>query len=165
MRTNTKRVKLGNGEISTATTIKQCNNEGNKEIATNGANQNRIIKLCVENEILKTKPTRATDKIIEGHILLTKEDRKSQPAAIINEETNQGRKGNRRVLPRKLLDEGQGKFLSDMEISNSSSNKAPIPAPTPGAKFIGEDAEHVLLCPPIIEAMGQIATGATTNKL
>ncbi len=52
-----------------------------------------------------------------------------------------------------------------MEISNSSSNKAPTLAPTPGAKFIGEDAEHVLLCPPIIEAMGQIATGATTNKL
>ncbi len=77
MRTNTKKVELGKGEISTATTIKQCNNEGNKELATNGRNQNKRIKLCVENEILKTKPTWATNKIIEGHIPLTKEDRKS----------------------------------------------------------------------------------------
>ncbi len=114
---------------------------------------------------MKTKPTQATNKIIEGHILSTKENRKSQPAAIIDKETNQGRKGDGRVLPRELLDKGQGKFLLDMEISNSSRDKAPILAPTPGAEFIGEDAEHVLLCPPIIKTTGKIATGATTNKL
>jgi hypothetical protein len=69
------------------------------------------------------------------------------------------------MLPRKLLDEGQGKFLTDMEISNGSRNKAPTPAPTPRTNFIGEDAEHVLLPPPIIEAMGKIAMGETTSKL
>jgi hypothetical protein len=114
---------------------------------------------------LKTKPTRATNKIIEGHILSTKEERMSQPAAIIDKETNQGRKGDGRVLPRKLLDKGQGTFSSDMEIRDSSSDEAPTTAPIPGTKFIGEDAEQVLLRPPIIEAMGQTATGATTNKL
>jgi hypothetical protein len=123
-------------------------------MATNGRNQNKRIKLCVETEILKTKPTRATNKIIKGRIPSTKEDRKSQPASIIDEATNQGREGDGRVLPRELLDKGQGKFLSDMEISNSSSNKTPTPAPTPSAKFIGEEAEHVLLHPPIIKATG-----------
>ncbi len=134
-------------------------------MATNDRNQNKRIKLCVETELLKTKPTQATNKIIVGHIPSTEEDRKSQPVAKIDKETNQGKKCDKQVLPHELLDKGQGKFLSDMEISSSSSNKAPTPAPTQTTKLIGEEAEHVLLCPPIIKAMGQIATGAATNKL
>ncbi len=96
---------------------------------------------------------------------MTKEATKSLPATLTDGGNHQGTKGNGRMLPRKLLDEGQGKFLSDMEISDSSGNKKHPPEPTTRAGFIGGHAEHVLLRPPIIKATGKIATGATRNKL
>ena len=84
---------------------------------------------------------------------------------MIDEGNHQGTKGDGRMLPRKLLDERQGKFLLDMEISDSSGDKKHPPEPTTRADFVREHAEHVLLHPPIIKAMGKIATVTTTNKL
>jgi hypothetical protein len=69
-----------------------------------------------------------------------------------------------RILPRELLDNGQGKFSSDMDISNSSSNDKYTPAPTT-TTLMREQSTHKLLCPPIIESMGVITTGATTMIL
>jgi hypothetical protein len=51
---------------------------------------------------------------------------------------------------------------SDIDISGNGGNEA---APTTRATNAGEPDGHVLLRPPIIEDMGQIATGATSNKL
>ena len=75
-------------------------------------------------------------------------------------------KGNRRVLPRELLDSGQGKCKdiaaeapndSDMEISVEGKPKA-----DPQNMTIWG---HELLQPPVINATGEIATGATTKVL
>ena len=75
-------------------------------------------------------------------------------------------KGDGRVLPRELLDNGQGKCDdmaaeapgdSDMEISVEST-----PAADPQAMTI---REHELLQPPVIKTTGKIATWATTKEL
>ena len=97
-------------------------NTGNTRIVNNHGIQYKRIKVCVEHDILQYKPTRAGNKIIKGHIPSTKEATKSLPATMIDEGNHQGTKGNGQVLPRKLLDEGQGKFASDMEISDSSGD-------------------------------------------
>jgi len=73
--------------------------------------------------------------------------------------------GDGRVLPRELLDNGQGKLTmladsdSDMDISVESTTEA--------AKQPKEQGDHALclLDPPIINTTGKIATGATTTKL
>ncbi len=76
------------------------------------------------------------------------------------------------MLPRVLLDDGQGKSTSDMDISSSESEEgqridgrleSATMGPPGHANTIGE--EHILLRPPVIEATGNIATGATTPPL
>ncbi len=69
------------------------------------------------------------------------------------------------ILPRKLLDDRQGKSSSDMDISNSSSNNEYPPTPTTTTTTMMEQAAYKLLCPPIIDSTGVIATGATTKTL
>jgi hypothetical protein len=64
-----------------------------------------------------------------------------------------------------LLDNGQGKSASDMDISNSSSDEDYPPAPTTTTTMTREQAAHKLLRPPIIQSAGVIATGATTTIL
>jgi hypothetical protein len=80
--------------------------------------------------------------------------------------------GDGRVLPRDLLDNGKGKLdkeaelpdrsNSDMEISDDSTNGT-APRATTGVKEVWEG--RILLRPPIINATGKIATGATTKML
>jgi hypothetical protein len=94
-------------------------------------------------------------KIIKGHIPSTKEATKSLPAIMIDKGNHQGTNGNGRVLSCELLDEGQGKFALDMEISDSSGNKKHPLEPTTRADFVGEHAEHVLLHPPHHQSYGQ----------
>ncbi len=152
-----KKGKLGNGDNhSTAIMIKWGNNGEDIKLAMTGKNHKQT-KLGIEYNILTTKPTWAANKIIEGHIPLTKGDTAHPPVTIVNKDDHHGKKSEGRVLPCKLLDGRQGKFLSlDMEISKSSSNmdisrnggnKA---APTTRATSAGEPEGHVLLCPPII---------------
>jgi hypothetical protein len=70
-----------------------------------------------------------------------------------------------RILLCKLLDNGQGKSSSDMDISNNSSNDEYPLAPTITTTMTMEQVAHDLLRPPIIKSMGVIATGATTKTL
>ncbi len=134
-------------------------NTGNIQIVHNNGIQYIRIKVCVEHNILQYKPTRAGNKIIEGHNPSTKEATKSLPATMIYKGNHQGTKGNGRLLPCKLLDEGQGKFLSDMEISDSSGKKKHPPEPTTRADVIGEHAEHVLLRPPSSKLRAKLQQG------
>jgi hypothetical protein len=74
--------------------------------------------------------------------------------------------GNRWILPRKLLDDRQGKFSSlDMDISNSGSDNEYFLALTTTTKTIGGKAGHKLLLPPIIESTRSIAMEETTKIL
>jgi hypothetical protein len=52
-----------------------------------------------------------------------------------------------------------------MDISDSSSDNEYPPAPTTTMSMIRDQAAHKLLRPPILKAMGVIATGATTTIL
>jgi hypothetical protein len=117
--------------------------------------------------MLDTKPKQKPNKILRGHV----------PLAPVANQVDHALGGSNlrlgrdiitdgRVLPRELLDDGQGKSTtSDMEISDSSdgsnrsrmvNNKKPHP---------GECNQQRLLLPPIIVAMGTLATGATTEVL
>ena len=137
-----------------------------------GESEHKRSKLGTEIELLKSKPTRAINKIIEGRVPTAKADLPPQPETKLNGANTGQTKGDGRVLPHELLDNGQGKSVSDMDISENSgsgmdqsgsnSNKTAPKGSTPSTK---EWDGHVLLCPPIIKATGKIATGATTPKL
>ena len=73
-----------------------------------------------------------------------------------------GQSGGGRVLPRALLDDGQGTFSSDMDISSSDESTAMGGVDASILDTNGRETMHTLLRPPIIEATGKIATGATT---
>ena len=89
----------------------------------------------------------------------------------ISSQQKQGEDG--RVLPRKLLDNGQGKSTtnsdddreggSDMDISTEDSTDRAVPLTDRTDMDTGGNSS--LLHPPIIEATGKIATGATTPQL
>ena len=82
-------------------------------------------------------------------------------------------KGDGRVLPRELLDNGQGKSTtnsdddreggSDMDISTKDSTDRAVPLTDRTDTDTG--GNNSLLHPPIIKATGRIATGATTPQL
>ena len=90
----------------------------------------------------------------------------------ISSQWKQGEDG--RVLPRELLDNGQGKSTtnsdddreggSDMDISNTkdSTDRA---VPLTDQTDTDTGGNNSLLHSPIIEATGKIATGATTLQL
>jgi hypothetical protein len=119
-------------------------------------------KISFEDDLLKYKPTRGVNKIIQGHIPSSNRATTAGTATqIINEENPRQEAGDGRILPRELLDDGQGKSSSDMDISDSSSNDEYPPTPTTTTTMIREQAAHKLLRPPIIESTGVIATGAT----
>ena len=89
-----------------------------------------------------------------------------------------------RALPRELLDNGQGKFTTEMAAtatedgSESDSGRdidisiedgmdmaAANKRNSKSNMGVNEGDDHILLRPPIIEATGKIATGATTPML
>ena len=122
------------------------------------------------HESLLTKPIREPNKILEGHIpqptwSTLRTDQRGRTATQAATDIRDGR-----ILPRELLDNGQGKFVespttnedsdSDMDISTEGS--AAATEPRTQAKGI---KAHELLLPPTINATGDIATGATTELL
>ena len=119
--------------------------------------------------MLKNKPQRTSNKILEGHVPLAPDHYLLGWGQRNNSVYTNGKNGDGRVLPRVLLDDGQGKSPSDMDISSSESEdgqctdrrvkSAPLGPPF-HTNNNGE--EHILLRPPVIEATGMIATGATT---
>ncbi len=139
---------------------------------TTGGNKHKRLKLGVEIEILKAKPLRSTNKIIKGHVLATQAEPTPQTETTSAKTNTNQKREDGWVLPRELLDDGQGKSALDMEISESSDSKRDT-ANTGGNETAPEHAipradnwnKHVLLRPLIIKATGKIATGATTSKL
>ncbi len=76
------------------------------------------------------------------------------------------------MLPRELLDDGQGKSASDMDISENSGSgmdqsgsNSNEPSPKGSTPSTDKWDGHILLRPLIIKATGKIATGVTTPKL
>jgi hypothetical protein len=124
------------------------------------------IKIPNKIGILESEPTRASNKIIKGHIPQG-DDTKKKGKRLYGKENKKQTKGDGRVLPRELLDDGQGKSPSDMEISKSNQSKNESGETAHKGTTIGTDGrdKHTLLLPPIIEATGKIATGATTPQL
>jgi hypothetical protein len=117
--------------------------------------------------MLDTKPKQKPNKILRGHVPLAPGANQVNHA-LGGSNLRLGRDiiTDGRVLPRELLDDGQGKSTTlDMEISDSSdgsnwsrmvNNKNPHP---------GECNQQRLLLPPIIVATDSLATGATTEVL
>jgi hypothetical protein len=101
------------------------------------------------------------NKIIEGHVPQNVDRYLQKGVPRAPRVSTNGNNGNGRVLPRVLLDDGQGKSNSDMDISSGDSEKGHRVE----GGFETATREHILLCPPVIEATGSIATGATTSAL
>ncbi len=121
------------------------------------------------DSLLDFKPTRQVNKIIHGHAPNKQREEQIKPA---RDGGNKGRTSEDKVdgkeLPRELLDNGQGKsFLLDMDISTSSKEVTPPLATMDTTMPLGCTSSNSinLLSPPIIVATGNIATGATTDKL
>jgi hypothetical protein len=121
------------------------------------------------DSLLDFKPTRLVNKIIQGHAPNRRREEQNKPA---RDGGNNGRtwedKVDGRELPHELLDNGQGKsFSSDMDISNSSEEDAQPLATIDTTMPPGcASSNHInLLSPPIIVVTGNIATGATTDRL
>jgi hypothetical protein len=158
----TKKIRLDSGL--------QVTHNGNITNIITG-DERRGIKLSSGIDLLKHKPQRNPNKILEGHVLLTPATPLLWRAQISNRVSTNRKNGDGRVLPRMLLDNGQGKSSLDMDISSSESDGDQCTshragtAPTGPPPFTTNRDEHILLCPPVIKTMGRIATGATTPQL
>ena len=131
------------------------------------------IKLRHNWDLLSTKPTRLASKTISGHVPKPTHEQDNHKANKhnISSQWKQGEDG--RVLPRELLDNGQGKSTknsndnrkggSNINISTEDSTDQAVPLTDRTDTDIG--GNNSLLHPPIIEAMCKIATGATTSQL
>ena len=124
-------------------------------------------------------------KALVGHVP-AEPTTKTHNKALNHANVGQGNKGeNGRVLPRELLDNGQGKSAttsdddceddintakgstasnSDMDISSTESTRD-LGEHKPDQIDIDNTKDNNLLHPPIINATGEIATGATTPQL
>ena len=123
-------------------------------------------KLNSRESLLQLKQHRQPNKILQGHVPL--------PAG----KHGGGRKHSGKepgkgegitdgwVLPRELLDNGQGKLTSsDMDISDSSEGEDQPPEVVHNNITNRKGIPQRLLLPPVIEATGLLATGATTEVL
>jgi hypothetical protein len=112
--------------------------------------QNKKAKVSVKDDLLKFKPTWGARKIIQGHIPSSNGVTTAHTATpIIDEEIPGWKMGDGRILPHELLDAGQGKFSSDMDIGDSSSNDEYHLAPTTTTTTVRDQAAHKLLGSPI----------------
>lgn len=96
-----------------------------------GGECKKQINLSTPFTLLDSKPSRVPNKILEGHVPSAKNP-SNRPCMRreIGTVTTTKEKGDGRVLPRELLDNGQGKFTmladgdSDMDISVESTTEA-----------------------------------------
>ncbi len=88
-----------------------------------GGNEHKGVNLSNDIDILKHKPTRATNKILEGHVPSKTTPPPPGMAKGSNKVSPNDNKGDGRVLPRMLLNDGQGKSTSVMDISSSSKSE------------------------------------------
>ena len=122
-----------------------------------------------KESLLSTKPTQAPNKILRGHVPQSSSaDLDRRLAGKIGCQQERGGTKDGRALPRKLLDDGQGKLGTttlDMEISTNSDGSVRPQADMSMSPLGQETGHHKLLLPPVIEATGEWATGATTDAL
>ena len=150
---------------------KRETNFDNKKHDNGGASKDQTKLKLKHNEALLFKPIRETNKILEGHVPQTTRGTQKEEQRIGMSIPTPKAVRDGRALPRELLDNGQGKCSvfpvtneesgSDMEISAEGSAEAATTTPTEGM----HKQAHELPLPPIINATGQIATGATTHIL
>ena len=87
-------------------------------------------KVSFEDDLIKYKPIWGVNKIIQGHNPSVNGATTACTATRIIDEESPGQVTcDGRILPRELLDNGQGKLSSDMDISDSSSDDEYPPAP------------------------------------
>ena len=128
-----------------------------------GGDRNKQLNLSTPVALLDSKQRWVSNKILEGHVPPANPTNPPRTRRVTGTATTTKEKGDGRVLPRELLDNGQGKCTmmadgdSDMDISVESMTEAD--------KQPKEQGEHALLDPPIINTTGKIATGATTTQL
>ena len=125
--------------------------------------------LNIREFLLSKKPTQAPNKILRGHTPGPTAGKADVPPGTQIVETNeeQGVTTNGKSLPRELLDDGQGKLGSDldMEISSSSEGSIYSPVDNKWALLEHERGQQPLLLPPVIAATGAVVTGATADAL
>ncbi len=141
------------------------------KISGNKMQQKKKVRVSYDNDLLRNKPPREGNKIIQGHIPSAKGDPRETLTHIVEDTPTEKCNIGRWILPCDLLDDGQGESSSlDMDISNSrGSNGEDTPPPTKhtttnGAQ-LGTEKGNKLLLPPIIEKMGKGTTGATPHIL
>ncbi len=119
------------------------------KIDSNELHQIKKAKVTFDGKLLKYKPTRGANKIIQGHIPSSSRATTAPIALrIIDDESTRRVMGNRQILPRKLLDNGQGKLSLGMDISDSSSIDKYPPAPPTTTTTTTEHDAYELLHPP-----------------
>ena len=135
-------------------------------------NNAKKFKLDKKLDMLSTKPTRQTSKILIGHVPT---ERTATPTTKAPSHTNIGQRNkgeDERALPQELLDDGQGKSTptsdddlndsidtamgstasnSDMDISTTDSTRDPGDN-RPHQAGTGATEDNNLLRPPIINA-------------
>ena len=114
---------------------------------------------------LNCKPSRAPNKIIEGHVPMATSPSPPLVRRGIGTETPTKDKGDGRVLPRELLDNGQGKCDLTVDSNSDMDISVEVESTTAAEKGTQKRGAHELLDPPIINATRKIATGATTKQL
>ena len=114
--------------------------------------------------LLNYKPSRAPNKIIEGHVPMATSPSPPLVRRGIGKETPTTDKGDGRVLPRELLDNGQGKCELTVDSNSDMDISVEVESTTAADRGTQKHGTHDLLDPPIINETGKIATGATTNN-
>ena len=92
-----------------------------RQINNDGGNKCRDIKITSTVTLLRDKPLREPNKINEGHVpnRVASHQQNWYPRALMM--STNGKNGDTWVLPRVLLDDGQGKSPLDMDISSDDS--------------------------------------------
>ena len=114
---------------------------------------------------LNCKPSRAPNKIIEGHVPMATSPSPPLVRRGIGTETPTKDKGDGRVLPRELLDNGQGKCDLTVDSNSDMDISVEVESTTAAEQGTQKRGAHELLDPPIINETRKIATGATTKQL
>ncbi len=123
--------------------------------------------LISRESLLKQKPTQTTNKILQGQVLRASTEKQGN-CAPGGKNFRQGGDviTDGRMLPRELLDDGQGKLItSDRENSDSTDGSSWRRTVTTMEAPSGDSSQHRLLWPPVTVATGSLATGATTEAL
>ena len=129
--------------------------------------RNKQIKLSAPAHLLNSKPVRVPNKILDGHVPSATPHSKPRMEGAIGAPTTAKDREDGRVLPRELLDDGQGK-CNELKTPTESDSDSDMDISADSTTVAGQQGqgtgEQSLLRPPIINATGQIATGPQQNS-